>query len=292
MWIEKEFTRTLDVEGTATAVDKWGVARSGVEKLLGRCFQGVLVKKIAEILYVGDIEIVRESQACSVATMVVTFRAWCQTVQVQDAMLLRAKPATDSLGVVQFVNGICVGIPLDDRMAAPYREQLVPMVIDQVLMRTGLTQATAYVKPWLASTARAPVVVQGELDAEQTKQLGAQTSTLEGLRKAVPESVLKLFGVRARGKKSLKFAELARECAKLKTPAVIALDLGHAGGFVTPLGKKDAAEAVPLPLDVGVSLLVLREYQLLSMATELAEDYPEAIEDPEQAAVWKMVQTI
>jgi hypothetical protein len=292
MWIEKEFTRTLDVDGTAAAVDKLGVARSGVEKLLGRCFQGVIVKKIGEILYVGDIEIVRESQACSVATMVVQFRAWCQTVQVQDAMLLRAKPASESLGVAQFVNGICVGIPLDDRMAAPYREQLVPMVIDQVLMRTGLTQATAYVKPWLASTARAPVIVQGKLDAEQAARLEAQTATLAELRQAVPESTLKLFGVRARGKKSLRFAELARECEKLGAAAVIALDLGHAGGFFAPLGKKESAEAVPLPLDVGLSLLVLREYQLLSMATELTEDYPEAVDDPEQAPVWKMVQTI
>lgn len=285
MWVEREFTRTLQVEGTTAAVDKLQTARTSIEKFLGRFLEGVLVKEILEITYCGDILIVPEIQACSQAVMVVKFIASCMTVGPGDAMMLRLR----SDETPQFANSVCIGTPENERVAALYKPgQLVPMIIRQVLATNGRSQAAAFIEPWLASIARSPVLVApGTVTKEELDRLRAHQDELEKIRKGVAPATLKLFAVGAKNKKAISLVDAARALETAKTPQAVQLDLGHGGIIIS----KIKSEAIPLDIFRGLEIMVLREYQVLSMAGEIEDNYPEAIDAPEQKAVWKIAQT-
>lgn len=285
MWVEREFIRTLQVEGTSAAVDKLQTAKTSVEKFLGRFLEGVLVKEILEITYCGDIQVVPESQACAQAVMVVKFRASCMTVGPGDAMMLRLRGDETP----QFANSVCIGTPENERVAALYKPgQLVPMIIKQVLATNGRSQAAAFIEPWLASVARSPVLVHpGAVSKEDLATLKSHQDELEKIRKSVDPAVLKLFSVGAKNKKALSLVDTARALQTAKTPQAIQLDLGHGGVIIS----KIKSETIPLEPFRGLEIMVLREYQMLSMAGEIEDSYPEAIDAPEQKAVWKIAQT-
>lgn len=280
------------------AVDKTATARAILSDYTDKCFQGILVHEVKEILYTGPILHIPDTQASTPFQMQVRFSVEGSVVAQGDAMLMRVQPTDhDAGGVPQFSNRLCVGITCDDRVAVAYTPgQIVPMVVGSVRSYAGDKQFYAEVVPWtIAGTAAPLLVATGPADPAVAGQIVRDAAAIAESRVGIArwKEVAKAMGLRPAPADAASFADALQMLGQGPPRQVmLALNAGHGSVSVyeVPAGVPAAQRAAAFPLEQGLMLLLLRESGLVTMGGELVELHGDALTASSQKAVWAIVK--